>query len=61
MWCVQVVYIGVQGAEETNQFTVVVWDQLFSPAEDEIIVLEGETGVVYDVTDNFNDQAAGIT
>lgn len=55
------VYIGVQGVDETNQFTVVVWDQLFSPAEDEIIVLEGETGVVYDVTDNFNDQAAGIT
>ena len=54
-------YIGVQGVDETNQFTVVVWDLLFSPAETEIVVLEGETGVVYNVTDNFNAGANGIT
>ena len=59
--CVQVVYIGVQGVDDMNQFTVVVWDMLFTPAEEEIVVLEGETGIVYDVTQNFNEGANGIT
>ena len=58
---VQVVYIGVQGMDDVNQFTVVVWDLLFSPDEEEIVVLEGQTGNVYDVTGNFNAAANGIT
>jgi len=57
----QVVYIGVQGQDGTNQFTLVVWDLLFSPDRDEDIVLEGETGVVYDVSSNLNDGASDIT
>jgi hypothetical protein len=57
----RVVYIGVQGVEELNQFTVVVWDLLFTPATEEIVVLEGQTGVVYNVADNFNSGANGIT
>lgn len=58
---VQVVYIGVQGVDTVNQFTVVVWDLLFQPAEKEIIVLEGQTGVVYDVAQNLTSAANGIT
>ena len=54
-------YIGVRGADEINQFTVVVWDQLFSPAEEEIVVLEGQTGAVYEISANFNAGANGIT
>ncbi|CAI8034915.1 Protocadherin Fat 4, partial [Geodia barretti] len=57
----RVVYIGVRGADEINQFTVVVWDQLFSPAEEEIVVLEGQTGAVYEISANFNAGANGIT
>lgn len=55
------VYIGVQGVDEINQFTVVVWDLLFTPDEDDIIVLEGETGIVYDVSMNLNSGANEIT
>ena len=55
------VYIGVQGIEDFNQFTVVVWDLLFSPESDNIVVLEGVTGVVYDVSDNLDSNANGIT
>ena len=54
-------YIGVQGQDGTNQFTLVVWDLLFTPDRDEDIVLEGETGVVYDVSNNLNDGASDIT
>ena len=53
-------YIGVQGSDQTNQFTVVVWDLLFSPAEAEVVVLDGQTGAVYDVSTNFNSEANGI-
>ena len=49
----------MQGREDINQFTVVVWDQLFTPDSDQIVVLEGETGPVYDVTTNFNAGANG--
>lgn len=58
---IQVVYIGVQGQDESNTFTVVVWDMLFEPDNEEIIVLEGQTGVVLDVSDHLNSAANGIT
>lgn len=54
------VYIGVQGREGTNQFTVVVWDLLFTPDSEEIVVLVGKTGTVYDVSTNLNSSADGI-
>ena len=57
----QVVYIGVQGQDDLNQFTVVVWDALFEPDNEERIVLEGETGVVFDVSNRLNSAASGIT
>ena len=57
---IKVVYIGVQGREDSNQFTVAVWDQLFTPDSDRIVVLEGQTGPVYDVTTNFNAGANGV-
>lgn len=57
----QVVYIGVQGQDDINQFTVVVWDMLFDPDNEEIVVLEGQTGVVFDVSQQLNSAANGIT
>lgn len=56
----QVVYIGVQGRDGTNQFTVVVWDLLFTPDKEEIVILEGQTGPVYNVSANLNSRANGI-
>ena len=53
-------YIGVQGQGGTNRVTLVVWDLLFTPDRDEDIVLEGETGVIYDVSNNLNNGATGI-
>lgn len=50
----------MQGREGTNQFTVVVWDLLFTPDREEIVVLVGETGAVYDVSANLNSEANGI-
>ena len=49
----QVVYIGVQGQDEQNEFTIIVWDQLFEPNEVTIDVLETQTGDLYDVTQNL--------
>ena len=54
------VYIGVHGREDNNQFTVVVWDLLFTPDRDRIVVLEGAIGSVYDVSTNLNAGAHGI-
>ena len=47
------VYIGVQGQEEQNVFTIIVWDQLFEPIEVTVDVLETQTGDLYDVTQNL--------
>ena len=55
------VYIGVQGHDDINQFTLVVWDLLFNPDRREIIVLEGETGAVYDVSADLTSAATGIS
>lgn len=60
LYFAQVVYIGVQGHEGTNQFTVVVWDLLFTPDREEIVVFVGETGTVYDVSTKLNSAANGI-
>ena len=49
----QVVYIGVQGQSMNNTFTLVVWDLLFEPSDVSIIIAEGVTGIVYDVTQNL--------
>jgi hypothetical protein len=48
-----VVYIGVQGQEEQNAFTIIVWDQLFDPSEVFLDVLETQTGVIYSVAQNL--------
>ena len=53
----QIVYIGVMGQETENQFTLIVWDILFTPERDEITVLEGQTGMVYDVSTNIKSEA----
>ena len=52
------VYIGVQGQEERNAFTIIVWDQLFEPNEVSISVLETQTGVFYDIADNLVSRAS---
>lgn len=52
------VYIGVQGQEEQNAFTIIVWDQLFEPSEVSVSVLEMQTGDVYDVTQNLIQSAS---
>ena len=49
----QVVYIGVQGQDRNNTFTLVVWDLLFDPSDVSIIIAEGVTGDVYDVSQNL--------
>ena len=36
-----------------NTFTLVVWDLLFEPSDVSIIIAEGVTGIVYDVTQNL--------
>ena len=50
----------MQGHEGINQFTVVVWDLLFTPDREEIVVFVGETGTVYDVSTKLNNAANGI-
>ena len=47
------VYIGVQGQDEQNEFTIIVWDQLFEPNEVTVDVLETQTGDLYNVTQNL--------
>ena len=53
--------MAVEGKEGTNKFTVVVWDLLFTPDRDQIAIFEGKTGVVYDVSQNFDNEASGIS
>lgn len=43
----------MQGQEEQNAFTIIVWDQLFEPSEVFMDVLETATGAIYDVTQNL--------
>ena len=43
----------MQGQEEQNAFTIIVWDQLFQPNEVFVDVLETDTGNLYDVTENL--------
>ena len=47
------VYIGVQGQEEQNAFTIIVWDQLFDPSEVFLDVLETRTGAICGVAQNL--------
>jgi len=48
-----VVYIGVQGQDSSNTFTLVVWDLLFNVSDVNFSVVEGQTGIVYDVSQNL--------
>ena len=48
----------MQGQEEQNAFTIVVWDQLFDPSEVFLDVLETRTGAIYDVSQNLIDSAS---
>ena len=48
----------MQGQEEQNAFTIIVWDQLFDPSEVFLDVLETRTGVIYDVAQKFIDSAS---
>ena len=50
----------MQGQEEQNAFTIIVWDQLFEPSEVFIDVLETATGAIYDVTQNLIASASVI-
>ena len=43
----------MQGQEEQNAFTIIVWDQLFDPSEVFWDVLETQSGAIYDVTQNL--------
>ena len=52
------VYIGVQGQEEQNAFTIIVWDQLFNPSEVYMEVLETATGAIFDVAQNLRAPAS---
>ena len=48
----------MQGQEEQNAFTIIVWDQLFDPSEIFLDVLETRTGTIYDVAQNLIDSAS---
>lgn len=51
-------YIGAQGQDEANAFTIIVWDQLFQPSEVSIDVLETQTDDLYDVTQTLLQSAS---
>ena len=56
------VFIGVQGQAEQNAFTIIVWDQLFSPSDVSVDILEGGSGQmeIYDFVQNLVSRARGI-
>ena len=57
----QFFYVGVQGQDVQNTFTLLALDDIFSPSEASINVLEGDTGAVYEVADSLTSDADGVT
>ena len=46
-------YIGVYGVERENNYTLAVWNRLFTNETVTIETVEGYTGVVYDIHTAF--------
>ena len=56
----QVVFIGVQGQEIENSFSLIVMDHVFNVSETYVTVVEGHTGIVYDISQHLLQTVSGL-